>query len=443
MKMIFPKGFLWGVSTSAHQIEGSPLADGAGKSFWYTFCHTPNNIFNNDNFDIACDHYNRWQEDIELLKQLGVKAYRFSIAWPRIFPEGYGEMNPSGVAFYNKLIDLLLHNGIIPVVTIYHWELPLTLHYLGGWTNPESVDWFSNYADFLFGQFGDRVKIWITLNEPHVIAFRGYLLGSFPPCMRDIYSALKVVHNLLLAHAKAVKCFRAKNIPNGKIGIALNLFPIHPATNIAEDIEAANRYFAYQNKLFLEPIYFGKYPEEIVNWFKEEMSEIDSQEMEEISTPIDFVGVNYYTRLVIKHNVKGNILHCSCIPQNTPHTDMDWGMYPEGLYEILIWLHKRYNQPEIYITENGAAFPDVIDTQGNISDDNRIKYLKEHIAQVHKAIQHGINLRGYFVWSFLDNFEWTKGYSKRFGIVHVDFKTQKRTIKQSGKWFQNFLLQNK
>lgn len=433
-----PKDFLWGVSTSAHQIEGSPLADGAGKSVWYTFCHTPGNILNNDNFDIASDHYQRWQEDVELLKLLGIKAYRFSIPWTRIFPDGYGKINISGVAFYDKLIDALLINDIVPVVTIYHWELPIKLQCLGGWTNPEIVNWFGNYADFLFSHFSDRVKIWITLNEPHVIAFLGYLQGIFPPCMKDTWFALRVVHNLLLAHAKAVETFRIKNIPDGKIGIAVNLLAIHPATDDPQDIEAAKRYFAYQNELFLDPIYFGIYPERISKWFRNELSGIDSNELKKICPP-DFIGVNYYTRLVIKNDTKGDILHCACVRQNVPRTDMDWEIYPEGLYEILMWLHNRYNQPVVYVTENGAAFKDEFDECGDISDNARIEYLKNHIKNVFKALKNGANIKGYFVWSFLDNFEWTEGYTKRFGLVYVDFKTLKRTIKKSGYWYRDFI----
>jgi beta-glucosidase len=441
MKNVFPKDFIFGVASSAHQIEGSPLSDNAGKSIWYTFCHTPGNINDNSTIDIACDHYNRWKEDIKLLKYLGVSAYRFSISWPRVLPNGYGRVNIKGLDFYNRIIDELLKNEILPVVTIHHWELPVNLQYYGGWLNNKIVDWFTEYSYVLFKTYADKVKFWITLNEPIVTVSLGYLFGIYPPTMRDTHFAFKTAYNLALAHGKTVKLFKEMNIKNAKIGIALNCMPIHPLTKNKLDIEAAKKLHSFQNELFLDILFFGNYPQILVDLFKENIVPISYEDKKIITSSIDFVGLNYYTRFVVKYTDKNVFLNCEYVKdKNKKYTTMGWEVYPKGLYELISWINKKYQPKMIIITENGASFNDKINKSDNkIYDYDRIEFLKEHIKYLYQALKKYNNIKGYFVWSFLDNFEWTEGYRKRFGLIYVDYKTQKRIIKESGFWYKNFL----
>ncbi|ABQ46970.1 beta-galactosidase [Thermotoga petrophila RKU-10] len=437
----FPEGFLWGVATASYQIEGSPLADGAGMSIWHTFSHTPGNVKNGDTGDVACDHYNRWKEDIEIIEKLGVKAYRFSISWPRILPEGTGRVNQKGLDFYNRIIDTLLEKGITPFVTIYHWDLPFALQLKGGWANREIADWFAEYSRVLFENFGDRVKNWITLNEPWVVAIVGHLYGVHAPGMRDIYVAFRAVHNLLRAHAKAVKVFR-ETVKDGKIGIVFNNGYFEPASEKEEDIRAARFMHQFNNyPLFLNPIYRGDYPELVLEFAREYLPENYKDDMSEIQEKIDFVGLNYYSGHLVKFDPDAPA-KVSFVERDLPKTAMGWEIVPEGIYWILKKVKEEYNPPEVYITENGAAFDDVVSEDGRVHDQNRIDYLKAHIGQAWKAIQEGVPLKGYFVWSLLDNFEWAEGYSKRFGIVYVDYSTQKRIIKDSGYWYSNVVKSN-
>lgn len=351
-------------------------------------------------------------------------------------------MNTAGLAFYERLIDALLDAGITPMVTLYHWDLPGELQDRGGWANREIVNWFTEYASIMFERLGDRVKFWITLNEPWVVAHLGYFAGVHAPGMKDMFAALKAVHHLLLAHASAVKAFRDVGINDGKIGITVNLGPQHSATDEQLDREATQRWDAYLNRLFLDPIFLGEYPREGVSWFNDAMPKVTNEDMAQIHTPIDFVGVNYYTRSVIKHDPNGDLLHARHVRMDALHTEMGWEVYPQGLYETLSWVKVRYGSPVIYITENGAAFRDTVDPDGQVRDEQRVKYLHEHFIQAHRAIQDGVDLRGYFVWSLLDNFEWAYGYSKRFGIIYVDYATQRRIVKQSGRWYAQVIKQN-
>lgn len=443
-KYVYPKDFVFGVASSAHQIEGSPLANGSGKSVWYTFSHTHGNIKDSSTIDITCDHYNKWKEDIFLLKQLGVDAYRFSIAWTRIIPNGYGKINKKGIDFYNKIIDELLKNNILPVVTIHHWELPVGLQYQGGWLNDKIVDWFLEYSHVLFENFADRVKLWITLNEPIVTVLLGYLLGIYPPAMRDINMAFKCVYNLVRAHGQTVYLFKkTMNIKNAEIGIAVNCMPIYPATRKKIDIEAAKRLHSFQNELILDLIFLGKYPKKIIELFKDNIVVLSQEDKKIITAPFDFVGLNYYTRFIVKHTDKDEFLNCHYVKSKRKYTKMGWEIYPEGLYELISWISKKYKPKKIYITENGASFEDKISNGNLVNDYERIKFLQEHIKYLTKAVRKYSNVKGYFVWSFLDNFEWTEGFTQRFGLVYVDYSTQRRIIKKSGFWYKKFIEENK
>ncbi len=436
----FPEGFKWGVATASYQIEGSPLADGAGPSIWHRFSHTPGTTYNGDTGDIACDHYRRYKEDVALMKKLGVKAYRFSIAWPRVFPQGKGKLNLKGMDFYDRLVDELMNAGIEPFITLYHWDLPAALQDEGGWLNRDIANWFANYSDFVFQKLGDRVKHWITLNEPWVTAFVGHLFGEHAPGMRDIYAAFEVVHNELRAHSKAVKAFREENL-EGEIGITLSNHSQSPASQEEADIVAAQVAHEYVNyPLFLNPIFKGDYPRHLLSVAKEYMPKAYEQDMDEIKEDIDFVGINYYSGNLVKADPNAP-LGIKNVDRGLEKTEMGWEIYPQGLYEILTGVQKNYAPKKIFITENGAAFKDVVE-DGEVHDDKRIEYLKAHFNQAYKAIQDGVNLKGYFVWSLMDNFEWAKGYSKRFGIVYVDYETQKRILKDSAKWYAKVIKNN-
>jgi len=436
----FPQGFVWGAATASYQIEGSPLADGAGDSIWHRFSHTHGNTRNGETGDVACDHYNRYREDVSLMKELGLKAYRFSISWPRVLPEGRGRVNPKGLDFYDRLVDELLAKGIQPYATIYHWDLPGALHDLGGWTNREIAHWFADYATILFLRLGDRVKHWITLNEPWCSAHLGYVTGHHAPGLRDQWAGLRAAHHLLLSHAAAVEAYRASGL-KGEIGITVNLGAHHAADDAPVTLEALRQINAYDKRLFLEPIFKGQYPEELPERFGEAWPKIPAQDLERIAQPVDFVGINYYTRYLLAQD-PDNPGQIRWLRTDAPYTDMGWEVYPEGLYEVLKWVHDTYGPVPLYITENGAAFPDRVEPDGSVKDDARVDYLRRHFIQAHRAIQDGIPLKGYFVWSLLDNFEWAHGYAMRFGIVRVDFETQKRTIKESGYFYKRVIEQN-
>lgn len=436
----FPEGFKWGVATASYQIEGSPLADGAGPSIWHRFSHTPGTTYNGDTGDVACDHYNRYKDDVAIMRELGIKAYRFSIAWPRIFPNGKGKINLKGVDFYDRLVDELVSAGIEPFITLYHWDLPAALQDEGGWLNRDIANWFGDYSDFVFQKLGDRVKHWITLNEPWVTAYIGHMFGTHAPGMKDVYAAFSVVHNQLRAHSKAVEAFRSEKL-GGEIGITLSNHSQVPASRNEADIMAARIAHEQVNyPLFLNPIFKGNYPEHLLATAREYFPRDYKRDMEDIKKPIDFVGINYYSGSLVKADPSA-LLGTKNVDRGLEKTEMGWEIYPHGLYEILTGVQDAYKPKEIFITENGAAFKDVVENN-EVHDVKRIEYLKAHFSQAYQAIQDGVNLKGYFVWSLMDNFEWAEGYSKRFGIVYIDYKTQKRIIKDSANWYSKVIANN-
>ena len=441
-KYRFPPAFIWGTATSAYQIEGSPTADGAGRSIWHRFSHTPGNTWLNETGDVACDHYRRYKDDVAIMAELGVNAYRFSIAWGRIFPQGTGTINKKGIDFYSRLVDELLARGIKPNATLFHWDLPEALDDRGGWLNRDVADWFADYATTMFDALGDRVKIWSTLNEPWVVTDGGYLSGVLAPGHSNLFEAPIATHNLLRSHGKAVERFRAANAAkDGKIGITVNLEPKYPASDSPEDLAAVRRADAYMNRQFLDPVFLGSYPDEMREIFGEAWPNWSAEDMRLIKQPIDFVGVNYYTRRVERYDPDHLPLRTKYVPQPQHiETDTRWEVFPEALTKVLLWVTERYGKPAIYITENGAAFYDPPHTiDGNIEDPLRVEYYRQHLRATHDAMQKGADVLGYYAWSLLDNFEWAHGYSKRFGIVHVDYSTQQRTIKSSGRYYASVI----
>ena len=437
----FPKGFLWGSATSAYQIEGSPLADGAGPSIWQRFAHTPNMMVNGDTGDIACDHYNRMESDVALMRELGMQAYRFSVSWSRVLPEGKGRVNEKGLGFYDRLVDTLLKNNITPLLTLYHWDLPAALDDRGGWLNPDIADWFADYTRVMVRKLDDRVKFWATLNEPWVVTDGGYLHGALAPGHRSLFEAPIASHNLMRSHGASVKAYRAEG--KHQIGLVVNLEPKYAASQSAEDLAAVKRADAYMNRQYLDPAFFGTYPEELRDVFGEAWPEWPAADMELIKQPIDFLGVNYYTRNVTRHDEKNYPLKAVPVKQHATYTETGWEVFPQGLTDTLVWVKERYGNPPVYITENGSAFYDPpIAENGVIDDPLRVNYQKKHLRAVHDAIAKGCDIRGYMAWSLLDNLEWSLGFSKRFGIVHVDFATQKRTPKASARHYSKVIATN-
>jgi beta-glucosidase len=439
---IFPNGFLWGAATAAYQIEGGIDDGGRGESIWDRFSHTQGKTLNGETGDVACDHYHRWQEDVALMKELGLKAYRFSIAWPRLFPTGSGPLNQAGVDFYSRLIDALIEADIVPVPTLYHWDLPQALQDAGGWPNMDTAHRFADYAEAAFDAFGDRIRTWITLNEPWCSAHLGYFTGEHAPGHQNLDECLAAGHALLMAHGLAVQRFRAR-CPGGKIGVTDNFSAVYPASEGEEDRAAAARWDAYMNRWFIDPIYQGDYPAELRQAFGGKLPVITEEQRTVIQSPVDFIGVNYYSRGVIRHDPTKQPLHTAAVrPEGSAYTAMGWEIYPHGLYEVLTMLRDRYSNPVLYVTENGAAFDDEPGPDGLVNDEPRRDYLREHFAAAHAAIREGVRLGGYYVWTLMDNFEWAFGYSKRFGIVHVNYETQKRTPKLSAQWYAHVIRQN-
>ena len=438
----FPDGFLWGAATSAYQIEGSPLADGAGPSIWQRFTHSPGLTSNGDTGDVACDHYRRYESDVALMAELGLNAYRFSISWSRVLPEGTGRVNAKGLGFYERLVDALLARGIQPTATLYHWDLPEALDNHGGWLNRDIADWFADYARICYKALGDRIPMWSTLNEPWVVTDGGYLHGALAPGHRNLFEAPIATHNLMRAHGKAVQAYRAE--AKERVGIVVNLEPKYPASDSAEDLAATRRADAYMNRQYLDPVIFGTYPEEMREIFGEAWPEFSDEDMKLVKQPIDFVGVNYYTRNVSRDNPLALPVRATGVrqPQHAV-TETGWEVFPPALTAVLEWVTKRYGPMPLYITENGAAFydpPTPID--GRVDDPLRVEYYRTHLRAAHEAIRNGVDLRGYFAWSLLDNFEWSLGFAKRFGIVHVDYETQKRTPKASAAFYSKVIATN-
>ncbi len=439
-KRIFPKNFVWGAATASYQIEGAWNEDGKGESIWDRFSHTPGKVRNGDTGDVACDHYHRWREDVALMQKLGLKAYRFSIAWPRILPAGRGDVNQAGIDFYSELVDALLEAGIEPWVTLYHWDLPQALQDEGGWPARATAEAFVEYADVVSRALGDRVKNWITFNEPWVSAFVGYRDGRHAPGLTDQDAAVAASHHLLLAHGQSVPVIRA-NSPGANVGITLNLTPQEPASPSIADRKLATWTDGYINRFFLDPLVGRGYPQDIVDSFGTDMNFIQPGDMDMIAVPIDFLGINYYTRNIDRDESVENNLPV-VVQRGDEITEMDWEVYPKGLYNILGRLHFDYAFPAIYITENGAAFPDEVSADGQVDDPQRLSYIQRHLEMVHNAIQIGVPVKGYFVWSLMDNFEWAFGYSKPFGIIYIDFETGQRIPKSSAGWYSQVIKDN-
>jgi len=431
----FPRDFLWGTATSAYQVEGSPLADGAGPSIWQRFTHTPHLVLDGATGDVACDHYRRYLDDVALMRSLGTNAYRFSVSWSRVMPHGRGTVNAAGLDFYERLVDALLASGIEPMVTLYHWDLPAALDDRGGWLNPDVAKWFADYASVMFRRLDGRVKLWATLNEPWVITDGGYLYGALAPGHRSRFEAPIASHHLLRSHAEAVKAYRAEG--RHRIGIVVNLEPKYPASADPADRAAARRADAYMNRQYLDPVFLGRYPEELAEIFGEAWPRWPAEEVAQLRQPIDFLGVNYYTRSVTRFDPDAWLLQAAPVRQDrATYTETGWEVFAPALTDTLVWVKERFGNPPTYVTENGAAFFDPPTLDGDrLADPLRVDYLRTHIRAVHAARAQGVDVRGYFVWSLLDNFEWSLGYSKRFGIVHVDFATQKRTPKDSARFY--------
>ncbi len=438
----FPSDFVWGAATAAYQIEGAWNEDGKGESIWDRFSHTPGRIANDDTGDVACDHYHRWREDVGLMVELGLKAYRFSVSWPRVLPEGRGRASPAGLDFYSRLVDALLEASIEPFATLYHWDLPQALQDEGGWPARATAEAFVEYADLVTRRLGDRVRYWITLNEPFVSAFEGYLEGRHAPGITDFGEALASAHHLLLGHGWSAPVVHS-NVPGAQVGIALNLSGQIPASTSVTDRAAAWQRDGVVNRWFLDPISARGYPADIVNHYGHPMGFMQPGDMEAIAAALDFLGVNYYSRTIVRSTETAEVGNArQTALANPERTDMGWEVYPEGLYEILGRLHFDYRFPALYVTENGAAYSDGISPDGSVQDPRRVAYLKGHFGAAARAIAAGVPLRGYFVWSLLDNFEWGHGYSKRFGLVYVDYPTQRRVLKSSGHWYGRVIAAN-
>jgi beta-glucosidase len=430
----FPAGFLWGAATSAYQIEGSPLADGAGPSNWHRFAHTPGRTANGETGDVACDHYHRSEADVDLMRDLGLNAYRFSIAWGRVLPAGRGKPNPRGLAFYDGLVDSLLSRGIAPVATLYHWDLPAALEDAGGWLERDSAAWFADYAGIAARALGDRVALWATLNEPWVVSDAGYLHGVHPPGHRRPAEVPPVTHNLLRAHGAGVLALRAEGVTQA--GLVVNLEPKYPASDSAADQAATRRADAYMNRQYLDPVFLRHYPVELAELFGADWPEFPADDFELIAQPLDFLGVNYYTRSVTRDDPGADPVRACPVRQDALHTALGWEVYPAGLTDVLTWVGDRYPRLPLYVMENGAAFEDPPPApDGTVADPLRVAYLANHLRAAHAALERGVELRGYFVWSLLDNFEWTAGYAKRFGLYQVDFATQRRIPKASSRFY--------
>ena len=435
MSHTFPSDFTWGAATAAYQIEGAWNEDGKGESIWDGFTHTPGNIQDGSTGDAACDHYHRYRDDVALMRQLGLKAYRFSTSWARILPDGRGPLNRRGLDFYDRLVDSLLDSGIEPFLTLYHWDLPQALQDAGGWAARDTCQAFADYASLMVKHFGDRVKHWTTFNEPIVVAYAGHLAGNHAPGIRDKKIATQVVHHLLVAHGLAVQAIRASN-PDLKIGIVLSEWNAEPASEAEEDVAAARQYWQQRESLFLDAIFKGCYPEAATDFTDENRPDIQGGDMALASQKLDYLGLNSYSRNIF--NQDGPV---KSVP-GSEYTEMGWEVCAPAFRRLLNRINKEYDLPPIYITENGAAFKDEVSADGKVHDPRRLNYIRDHLIQLQLAMQDGVDVRGYFAWSLLDNFEWSYGYTKRFGIVRVDYGTQERILKDSGEWYSRVIQNN-
>jgi beta-glucosidase len=436
---VFPSHFVWGVATAAYQIEGAVHEDGRGTSIWDTFSHTPGKVLNGDTGDVACDHYHRWREDLGLLRELGVGAYRFSVSWPRIVPTGSGAPNSAGLDWYERLVDALLESGIQPWLTLYHWDLPQPLEDAGGWPERSTADAFAYYAQVISARLGDRVKSWITLNEPWCSAFLGYQLGIHAPGRRDPRLGLAASHTLLLAHGRAVEVLRS-NVPNATIGITLNPTHVEAASSEEADVAAARRMDGYLNRWFFDPLYGRGYPADMLAQFEQHFEAPAQSDLQTIATPTDILGVNYYRPTIVRADPTDTFLGARSVQRpDEPVTQMDWVVRPSGLRDLLVRIHRDYPVSSLAVTENGAAYKDEAPVDGTLHDPERTRYIAQHVGACGDAIAEGVPLHAYFVWSLLDNFEWAQGFLNRFGVVHVDYASQQRTIKDSGHWYHRLI----
>ncbi|MCM1134097.1 MAG: GH1 family beta-glucosidase [Clostridium sp.] len=444
MKAKFPENFEWGTATASYQIEGGTWEDGKGENIWDRFTHTPGHIADGTNGDVACDFYHRYEEDIKLAKEFGLQVYRFSINWARIFPEGTGQLNQKGIQFYKDVLNCLKENGIKAAVTLYHWDLPQSLQDRGGWANKEIVEWFTNYVKVLYREFGDLVDYWITLNEPLCTSFLGYWTGEHAPGYRDYSMALKAVHHLMLSHGAAVKAYRETKC-RGKIGITLNMNLCKPENPKNEqDVKAAQLEQLKGVELFCSPVMKGEYPQELFDYLKTQgvvIPEVTEEDKKLLGPEIDFLGINMYETAYIRADKECWPLGGKGVHTGRSLTDANWQVTPEGIYEILQYVNEKYNPKEIIITENGAAINDWVSSDGRVHDANREEYLRLYLEQVAKAIDEGVPVTGYYVWCFCDNFEWAWGLARRFGLVYVDYATQKRIPKDSLYWYKE-VIQN-
>lgn len=441
MSQPFPDGFLWGAATAAYQIEGAVHEGGRGESIWDRFSHTPGTVVNGDTGDIACDAYHRWPGDIAIMRELGLQAYRFSIGWSRVVPTGKGAAHREGLDSYDQLVDGLLAAGIEPWVTLYHWDMPQTLEDDGGWPNRDIADRFAEYTDAVTRRLGDRVQHWITINEPWCVAFLGYLLGIHAPGRRNLKDAIAASHTTLLAHGKAMEVIRA-NVKGARAGITLNLSHVYPVGDLERDQQAAQVADGFTNRWFLDPVFGRGYPQDILEFLGEAAPDVRPGDLDLIARPTEFLGINTYQPTYVNYDPQGMFGQVGLPRVAGERTAMDWIVKPEGLFDLLTRVHADYAPEQLVITENGSAWDDPAPVAGRVADPRRVDYLHGHLLAARDAIAAGVPLAGYFAWSLLDNFEWAEGYTKRFGITYVDYATQARTIKDSGRFYAETIRAN-
>lgn len=440
----FPENFLFGAATAAYQIEGAVTEDGRGQSIWDVFSHTAGRVHKGDNGDVACDHYHRWEQDLDLLVSLGVDAYRFSIAWPRVYPQGNGKLNRAGLDFYDRLIDGCVERGIKVFATLYHWDLPQALYLQGGWMERSTADAFARYAQLISEKLGDRIDALATFNEPWCSSILSHLMGIHAPGERNLENALAVVHGQHRAHGLAVQAMRATR-PDLPLGIVLNAQAVRPASESTEDQTAAERHRAFHNGLFLDPLFCGKYPDSVVESLADKMPADWQADMVTIHQPLDYWGLNYYTPEYVTDGTQQDSVFPSTRRvslKNVPRTDIGWHVDASALSELLLHLNQQYDLPTCYITENGAAYNQQ-PVDGIVNDQGRVDYLRDHLLALRNVMDQGIDIRGYFAWSLMDNFEWAEGYSMRFGLIHVNYSTQERVLKNSALWYRELIADHR
>jgi beta-glucosidase len=441
-KVRFPDGFSWGTATASYQVEGAWQEDGKGESIWDRFSHTEGKIMDGDTGDVACDQYHRFKEDVAIMKQLGMRGYRFSIAWPRVFPDGKGQLNQKGLDYYSRLVDELLANGITPFPTLYHWDLPQALQDEGGWANRDIIGHFSRYAETCVNALGDRVKSWMIFNEPWCFTFLAYLYGMHAPGIRDTDAALRSTHVVNLAQTAALRAMRATGKPDA-VGTAFSMTNMYPASDSPEDVAAAERQHGFTNTWFLDPLVKGAYPNAYVEQEKTlARMDIRPGDMEQIKDRLDFIGINLYQRSIIGNDPGNRNLGTRGMPGPGPRTAFGWEVWPAGLYNMIKRVDRDYGHPVIYVTENGCSYPTAPGPDGRVHDQERIDYYRGYVGQVGRAIAEGCDVRGYYAWTLLDNFEWAMGFSQRFGLTWCDFETQQRIVKDSGYWFRDLIAAN-